>query len=65
MLIAKTFPVKGRIVERRIVRSEKPYVLCVDVGGPTKIRWADDEGRDGTGADLGEASSVLKVLQKP
>lgn len=34
------------------MRSVKPYVLCIDVGGPTKIGWADADGRDGTGADL-------------
>jgi hypothetical protein len=44
------------------VRSEKPHVLCVDVGGPAKIGWADDEGRDGTGADLDEALDRLAAL---
>jgi hypothetical protein len=45
-----------------IVRSEKPYVLCVDVGGPTKIGWADSEGRDGDGANLGTALDGLTAL---
>ena len=34
------------------MHSEKLFVLCVDVGGPEKIGWADGEGGDGTGADL-------------
>ena len=34
---------------------EKPYVLCVDVGGPEKIGWANGYGSDGTGATLGDA----------
>lgn len=42
-----------------ILRSEKPFVLCVDVGGPKKIGWADCNGRDGTGADLGLALDRL------
>ncbi len=49
-------------VKGGILRSEKPYVLCVDVGGPKKIGWADDEGRDGTGANLGEALDRLAAL---
>lgn len=44
------------------MRIEKPYVLCVDVGGPTKIGWADSEGQDGTGANLGEALDGLATL---
>jgi hypothetical protein len=41
------------------VRSVKPYVLCVDVGGPAKIGWADSEGRDGSGTSLAEAMEGL------
>lgn len=41
------------------MRNEKPYVFCVDVGGPAKIGWADDDGREGTGANLGEALDRL------
>ena len=44
------------------MQSEKPYVLCVDVGGPAKIGWADAEGHDGTGANLGEALDRLAAL---
>jgi hypothetical protein len=44
------------------VRCEKPHVLCVDVGGPTKIGWADSEGRDGSGANLGVALDGLIEL---
>lgn len=40
-------------------RDEKPYVCCVDVGGPTRIGWADCEGRHGVGADLGDALDGL------
>lgn len=36
-----------------------PFVLCVDVGGPKKIGWADGEGRDGTGANLADALDRL------
>jgi hypothetical protein len=32
-----------------------PYVLCIDVGGPTKIGWADGDGRHGSGLQLGSA----------
>ncbi len=45
-----------------VVRCENPYVLCVDVGGPTKIGWADSEGRDGTGDTLGAALDELAEL---
>ena len=41
---------------------DKPHVLCVDVGGPTKIGWADTEGRSGTGADLDEAMDRTAAL---
>lgn len=41
------------------MQSLKPYVLCVDVGGPERIGWADVDGRDGTGADLGDALDRL------
>jgi hypothetical protein len=51
-----------KTVKGGILRSEKPYVLCVDVGGPAKIGWADDEGRYGTGANLGEALDRLAAL---
>jgi hypothetical protein len=44
------------------VGCEKPYVLCVDVGGPTKIGWADSEGHDGTGANLGAALDGVTAL---
>lgn len=44
------------------MRCERPHVLCVDVGGPTKIGWADSEGRDGTGANLGAALDGLTAL---
>jgi hypothetical protein len=42
-----------------VLRSEKPFVLCVDVGGPKKIGWANADGRDGTGANLGDALDQL------
>lgn len=32
-----------------------PYVLCIDVGGPTKIGWADGGGRHGAGPELSDA----------
>jgi hypothetical protein len=35
------------------------FILCVDVGGPKKIGWADVTGRDGTGADLSDALDRL------
>lgn len=38
---------------------EPPYVLCVDVGSPKNIGWADSEGRVGS-ADTIEA--VLRTL---
>lgn len=38
---------------------EKLFVLCVDVGGPEKIGWANSDGGDGTGADLGYALDRL------
>jgi len=50
------------VAKGHILRSEEPYVLCVDVGGPKKIGWADSEGRDGTGANLGEALDRLTAL---
>ena len=43
------------------MRSEKPYVLCVDVGGPEKIGWADVDGEAGTGTNLGEALDRLSA----
>ena len=36
-----------------------PHVLCIDVGSPSKIGWADSTGKDGSGADL--ASALQKV----
>lgn len=41
------------------MHSEKPFVLCVDVGGPSKIGWANTDGGDGTGANLAEALDHL------
>jgi hypothetical protein len=41
------------------LRAERPFVLCIDVGGPEKIGWANSEGSDGTGADLGDALDHL------
>jgi hypothetical protein len=43
-------------------QSEGLYVFCIDVGGPAKIGWSDAEGRDGTGANLGEALDRLAAL---
>jgi len=42
--------------------SQLPSIFCIDVGGPTRIGWADAEGRDGTGANLGEALDRLSSL---
>jgi hypothetical protein len=39
--------------------NEMPLVLCIDVGGPTKIGWSNSEGSDGTGDDLGDALDHL------
>jgi hypothetical protein len=39
--------------------SAAPFVLCVDVGGPRKIGWADSVGRVGVGNTLGEALDRL------
>ena len=44
------------------MQGEKLYVLCIDVGGPKSIGWADAEGRNGTGVDLGEALDRLATL---
>lgn len=41
------------------MHGERPFVLCVDVGGPEKIGWANADGGDGTGANLGEALDRL------
>jgi hypothetical protein len=38
---------------------EQPFVLCIDVGGPTKIGWSNSEGNDGSGDNLGEALDYL------
>lgn len=38
---------------------QKPYVLCVDVGGPEKIGWANSDGGAGSGSDLGKALELL------
>jgi hypothetical protein len=43
------------------MRRDIPLVLCVDVGGPKKIGWADSHGGGGTGADLGEALDRLSL----
>lgn len=32
-----------------------PHVLCIDVGGPAKIGWADSTGATGSGLELGTA----------
>ena len=42
--------------------AETPYVLCIDVGGPTKIGWADNKGRDGAGSNLGVALDRVAAL---
>lgn len=44
-----------------VLRAEKPFVLCVDVGGPEKIGWANSDGSDGTGVDLGDALDHLSA----
>jgi hypothetical protein len=41
-----------------------PYVLCIDVGGPKKIGWANSDGKLGSGADLeGELMALSKHLR--
>ena len=47
------------IVKDLNLQRKKPYVFCVDVGGPKKIGWADAVGRSGTGTDLGVALDGL------
>jgi hypothetical protein len=49
----------GQTRKGDVLHSEQPFVLCVDVGGPKKIGWASADGRDGTGANLGEALDRL------
>ena len=39
--------------------NEMPYILCVDVGGPSKIGWADSVGGMGSGANLADALDQL------
>jgi len=38
-----------------VLRNAKLFALCIDVGGPSNIGWADAEGQDGTGANFDEA----------
>jgi hypothetical protein len=38
-----------------------PYVLCVDVGSPKNIGWADSNGRAGDQSTLGQALSYLQA----
>lgn len=39
-----------------------PHVLCIDVGGPSKIGWADSTGATGTGLELGAALDSVSTL---
>lgn len=39
--------------------TDKPFVLCIDVGGPKKIGWATSTGEDGTGETLSYALNKL------
>jgi hypothetical protein len=55
-------PKMRKPLEGCFLRNEKPYVLCIDVGGPANIGWADAEGKDGTGANLDEALERLVAL---
>jgi hypothetical protein len=52
---------KETITIRQGIRlsAERPYVLCIDVGGPAKIGWANSEGKVGSGEDLGDALEHL------
>jgi hypothetical protein len=47
---------------RKFQTDKLPYVLCVDVGGPSNIGWADAEGRSGAGASLEQALDRLVGL---
>lgn len=39
-----------------------PHVLCIDVGGPAKIGWADSTGATGSGVDLDAALHRASIL---
>lgn len=39
-----------------------PHILCIDVGSPAKVGWADDAGRIGSGLDIGEALDRAAAL---
>jgi hypothetical protein len=41
------------------MKDEIPFVMCIDVGGPKNIGWADSDGLDGTVTNLGEALDRL------
>jgi hypothetical protein len=47
------------LMQGNVLRAERPFVLCVDVGGPKKIGWADSDRKNGVGAGLGEALDRL------
>ncbi|WP_293811135.1 hypothetical protein [uncultured Bosea sp.] len=38
------------------------HIICIDVGSPAKIGWADDAGRIGSGLDMGEALDRAAAL---
>lgn len=40
----------------------KPHVLCIDVGGPAKIGWADSTSATGAGLELGAALDRVSAL---
>lgn len=44
------------------MQSEDLHVLCIDVGGPEKIGWADAGGEHGTGNNLGNALDRAAAL---
>lgn len=39
-----------------------PHILCIDVGGPTRIGWAESGGRHGAGPELGDAMERAGAL---
>ena len=39
-----------------------PHVFCIDVGGPSKIGWADGAGATEAGAELGAALDRVAIL---
>lgn len=41
------------------MRNDVPFVLCIDVGGPKNIGWADSYENNGDGANLGDALDRL------